>query len=142
MRKYSMKSHKRKNHQRWFNQYCRYVNKVIENDDLWLGRFYISQNRTFMDWFEDNSGGIMIAEIVMHDRKTGKTRSQFYDGLDMGWRFWYDFNDFIINDCKVWEEVPDVRINRIDFRNTRPSDAVSSTRPARKIGLRGTSHSV
>lgn len=119
MRKYSMTSHKRKNHQRWFNQYCRYVNKTIENDDLWLGRFYITQNRTFMEWFEDNSGGLMHAEIIMHDRKTGKTQSKFYDGLDMEWKFWFDFNEFIINDCKVWEEVPDPRDNRIDFRKVK-----------------------
>lgn len=116
MRNYSMTSHKRKNHQRWFNQYCRYVNKAIENDDLWLGRFYVTQNRSFMEWFEDNSGGLMHTEIVMHDRKTGKIRSKFYDGLEMDWKFWFDFNDFIVNDCKVWEEVPDVRVNRIDYR--------------------------
>ena len=116
MRKYSMKSHNRKNHQRWFNQYCRYVNRTIEDDDLWLGRFYVSQARTFMDWFEDNSGGIMYAEVVMHDRKTNRTRHGYYGGLDMDWKFWRDFNDFIIEDCKVWEEVPDVRMNRIDYR--------------------------
>lgn len=116
MRKYSMKSHRRKNHQRWFNQYCRYVNKSIEDDDLWLGRFYISQNRTVIEWFEDNSGGIMIAEIVMHDRKSGITKTKWYSGLDMDWKFWQDFNDFIIEDCKVWEEEPDPRCNRIDFR--------------------------
>jgi len=119
MRKYSMISHKRRKHQRWFNQYCRYVNKAIENDDLWLGRFYITQNRTFMEWFEDNSGGLMRAEIVMHDRKTGKTKSKFYDGLDMYWKFWFDFNDFIINHCKVWEEVPGPCENRIDYRKKK-----------------------
>ena len=111
-----MKSHKRKNHQRWFNQYCRYVNRTIEDDDLWLGRFYVSQARTFMDWFEDGSGGMMCAEIIMHDRKTNRTRHGYYGGLDMDWKFWRDFNDFIIEDCKVWEEVPDVRINRINYR--------------------------
>lgn len=116
MRKYSMKSHKRKNHQRWFNQYCRYVNKCIENDDLWLGRFCVSQNRTRMDWFDDGSGGIMMAELIMRDKKTGTVRIGWYDGLDMDWQFWRDFNEFIIRDCKVWEEEPDVRENRIDYR--------------------------
>lgn len=116
MTKYSMTSHNRKNHQRWFNRYCRYVNRSIENDELWLGRFYITQNRTFMYWFEDKSGGLMHAEIVMHDRKTGITKTKWYDGLDMEWRFWHDFNNFIIIDCKVWEEVPDPRDNRIDYR--------------------------
>ena len=116
MRKYSMASHKRKNHQRWFNQYCRYVNKVIEDDDLWLGRFYISQAQTYMNWFGDNSGGLMYALIVMHDRKTGITNMKWYSGIDMEWKFWWDFNDFIIKDCNVWEEKPDIRENRIDFR--------------------------
>lgn len=116
MRKYSMISHNRKNHQRWFNQYCRYVNEAMENDNLWLGRFYITQKCTTMEWFEDHSGGLMRAEIVMHDRKTGKIRSGVYTGLDMEWKFWFDFNNFIIEDCKVWEEEPDIRINRIDFR--------------------------
>ena len=119
MRKYSMKSMKRKNHQRWFNQYCRYVNKSIENDDLWLGRFYIKQDATHMEWFEDKSGGIMYALIVMRDKKTGKTRRAWSDGLDMDWKFWHDFNDFIIKDCKVWEEDPDPRDNRIDFRGVK-----------------------
>ena len=116
MRKYSMKSHNRKNHQRWFNQYCRYVNKSIEDDDLWLGRFYVRQNRTFIEWFEDNSGGLMYAEIHMIDKKTKKVRVGWYSGLEMDWKFWRDFNNFIIEDCKVWEEVPDIRTNRIDYR--------------------------
>ena len=116
MRKYSMKSHNRKNHQRWFNQYCRYVNKSIEDDDLWLGRFYVRQNRTFIEWFEDNSGGLMYAEIHMIDKKTKKVRVGWYSGLEMDYKFWHDFNNFIIEDCKVWEEVPDIRTNRIDYR--------------------------
>lgn len=116
MRKYSMISHNRKNHQRWFNQYCKEVNKSIENDNLWLGRFYISQAQTHMEWFSDKSGGLMYSLIVMHDRKTGITKNKWYSALDMEWKFWWDFNDFIIEDCKVWEEEPDPRENRIDFR--------------------------
>lgn len=117
MREYSMESHNRKNHQRWFNQYCRYVNKTMEDDPLWLGRFYISQARTKIEWFEDNSGGLMTAEIIMHDRKTGRTRHGFYSGLAMDCWFWRDFNDFIINDCKVWEENPSPYENRVDYRS-------------------------
>ena len=117
MRKYSMGSHKRKNHQRWFNQYCRYVNKVMKEDELWLGRFCVKQLRSDMHWFEDNSGGVMAAEILMRDKKTGITKSKWYSGLDMSWKFWFDLNNFIVEDCKVWEEEPDPRNNRIDFRN-------------------------
>lgn len=116
MRRYSMKSRKRKNHQRWFNQYCHYINKTIENDPLWLGRFCVKQVRTKMYWFEDGSGGLMSAEILMIDKKTNIAKTRWYDGLEMDWKFWEDFNNFIIEDCKVWEENPDPRENRIDFR--------------------------
>ena len=119
MRTYSMISHKRRKHQHWFNRYCRKVNKSIEDDDLWLGRFYIDQKATQMHWFDDGSGGIMYALIVMHDRKTGRTKEKWYDGLDMEWKFWWDFNNFIIEDCKVWEEEPDIRNNRIDYRKKK-----------------------
>ena len=98
MRKYSMKSMKR---------------------NLWLGRFYIKQLATHMHWFEDKSGGLMYAHILMCDKKTGITHSKWYDGLDMEWKFWWDFNDFIIKDCKVWEEEPGPYENRIDFRKVK-----------------------
>ena len=119
MNRYSMASHKRRKHQRWFNKYCRQVNKQIENDELWLGRFCIKQLRSDIHWFEDGSGGMMAAEILMCDKKTGITRAKWYTGLDMDWKFWWDFNDFIIEDCKVWDEVPDPRDNRIDFRKEK-----------------------
>ena len=119
MRKYSMKSHKRKNHQRWFNQYVRYINKTIEDDDLWLGRFCVRQMSTEMRWFEDGSGGIMRAKLAMWDKKTGIVRVGYYTGLDMDWKCWSDFNDFIIKDCKVWEEVPGPYESKIDFRQVK-----------------------
>ena len=119
MRKYSMKSMNRKNHQRWFNQYCRYVNNTIKNDDLWLGRFCIKQNATHMSWFRDKSGGLMLALIEMRDKKTGNTYEKWYSGLDMDWKFWWDFNNFIIEDCKAWEEQPSPYENRIDFRKVK-----------------------
>ena len=114
-----MASMKRKNHQRWFNQYCRHINKVIEDDDLWLGRFCVKQLATHMYWFEDKSGGVMCALIEMRDKKTGITYSKWYEGLEMEWKFWWDFNDFIIETCNVWEEVPNPYENRIDFRSVK-----------------------
>ena len=119
MRRYSMKSLKRKNHQRWFNQYCRFVNKQIENDELWLGRFCVKQLRSNIHWFDDKSGGLMTAEILMRDKKTGITRTGWYTGIDMDWRFWTDLNDFIITDCKVWSEKPDPYESKIDFRRVK-----------------------
>lgn len=116
MNKYNMVSHNRRKHQRWLNRYCRYANRVIEEDPLWRGRFYVTQLQSDMEWFEDGSGGIIHALIQMKDRKTGTTFEKWYDGLDMTWEFWIDFNNFIVNKVRVWEENPNPYDNIIDYR--------------------------
>lgn len=116
MRDYNLRTRQTWRHKLWFNQYKHYVNRVIRNDELWMGRFYITIEQRDMEKFEDGSGGIMRAYITMHDRKTDITWSSWYTGLDMGWKFWSDFNNFIVTRCGVWQEQPDVRVNRIDYR--------------------------
>lgn len=102
-----------KKHQRRMNQYVRAINKNIENDDLWLGRFYVRQVGS--PWFytyEDKSGASLErVHLVITDRKTGKT----YDGWDSvnGWchwggsRLWRWVNDAIVDHFDVWHEDPD-----------------------------------
>lgn len=119
MRKYSVRSTKRKKHQRWFNQYCRYINRVMEEDTLWLGRFCVKQEGTEMHWFEDGSGGVMRAKITMRDKKTNLQETDYYTGFDMDWKLWLDLNNFIVNKCKVWSESPSVYENRIDYRGVK-----------------------
>ena len=109
-------SHKRRKHQRWLNKYCRMVNKIIENDPLWRGRFYITQLKSYIEWFEDGSGGLIHAKIKMKDKKTGITAEKWYDGLDMLWSFWHDFNSFVIETVKVWEESPSPYEDKTDYR--------------------------
>lgn len=103
MRKYSMKSHNRRKHQRWLNAYCREVNSAIRNDDLWRGRFVVEQVATRMNWFDDKSGGIMLCALRFRDKKTGRTKMWYTDCLEVHWQMFFHINDFIVKDCAVWE---------------------------------------
>lgn len=118
MKPYSMKSHHRKNHQRWLNAYCRAMNKSIANDELWLGRFVIEQKRTVMDWFEDGSGGLLACQLQFRDKKTGITEDWWTDCLTVSWNGWERMNNFIVKTVKVWEREHPCQ-ERKDYRNER-----------------------
>lgn len=118
MTEYSMKSHNRRVHQRWLNRFIRNINKNIENDPLWLGRFKVEQKATRMEWFEDKSGGLMYCHLQFRDKKTGKIKDWYTDCLDIRWNMLLKMNDFIVNDCAVWENEHPYKEVR-DYRNVR-----------------------
>ena len=118
MRKYSMTSHKRRNHQRWLNSYIRAWNKGLENDELWQGRFKIEQVSTQMEWFDDNSGGIMHCLLRFRDKKTKKETLWYTDCVEVEWKMWLHMNDFIVKDCAVWENENPYEEKR-DWRNEK-----------------------
>ena len=104
MRKYSMTSHNRRNHQRWLNYACRMMNKNIYDDDLWRGRFVVEQVYTNMEWFEDKSGGIMYCLLRFRDKKTNQTVLWSTDCLTVNSQLWWRMNKFITEDCDVWSK--------------------------------------
>ena len=118
MRSYSMKSHNRRNHQHWLNTFVRNANRAIENDDLWLGRFYARQKGTRMEWFEDKSGGILHCILEFVDKKTGRTEVWYTDCLAVDWNYWWKMNDFIVNECDVWNENPGPYETKVDYRGS------------------------
>lgn len=118
MKEYSMRSHNRRNHQRWLNRYCRAINKGIANDPLWLGRFVVEQKATEMEWFDDGSGGILHCHLQFRDKKTGITEDWHTDCLDITWRMFFKMNNFIIETCKVWEREHPYQ-ERKDYRNAK-----------------------
>lgn len=118
MKEYSMKNHDRRKHQRWLNTYCRRINKAIENDPLWLGRFVVEQKGTSMEWFEDKSGGLLHCWLQFRDKKTGRIKDWYTDCLDVSWKMFWEMNSFITTDCKVWEfEHP--YDERVDYRKVK-----------------------
>ena len=118
MRDYSMRSKNRRNHQRWLNKFCRVVNHGIENDNLWLGRFVVEQIATDMDWFDDKSGGLMYCRLRFRDKKTGKTLIWNTNCLEVGHKMFMKMNNFIVEDCAVWEKEHPYQEVR-DYRNVR-----------------------
>ena len=61
----------RKAYQRSFNKQMRELNRNIERDYLWQGRFIFLQRKAFFYEFEDKSGGELYAYVRALDKKTG-----------------------------------------------------------------------
>lgn len=97
---------KRKIYQRRMNKIVRKINKSIQNDWLWNGRFYIKQYAAWFFPFEDNSGATFEAIYIIHDRKTGRKESAVFDNYNIDWKLSSWANKCITEVWKVWEENP------------------------------------
>ena len=113
----------RKKIQREINKVIRHMNNSIEQDELWLGRFYCHQRS--IRWYpsEDRTWVYAKVEVEFIDRKTGKAFTHYFnkeDFLGRSWRLWDAMNDFIITYCRVWAEVPPPSLhNTWDYRKER-----------------------
>lgn len=111
---------KRKKIQRHINMVLRDMNRNIENDPLWLGRFYAHQESIQYEMSEDGSYCYARVIVKLTDRKTGKFVYHHFhkeDFMGFTWRVWQAMNDFIVKYCKVWEESPYPSIkNPWDYR--------------------------
>lgn len=110
--------------QRKVNKIVRKLNKQIEDDELWKGRFYIRQVKRYMRPYYDRSGIDDAFLFEMYDKKTGMKQ------LSNGWhsyfalktfnRLAWDLNKFIVDYVKVWQEDPRPNINNvIDYRKKK-----------------------
>lgn len=71
-----LSSRKRKNHQRAMTNYIRKVNKELEKDEQWQGRFYVRQTGSiYWELYEDGSGASLYVYITFYDKKTGLSRT-------------------------------------------------------------------
>ena len=101
----------KKVHQRAINKLVREVNKTIEKDDLWCGRFFIQQVRS-PKWlvYCDHSGAEYFVHLEFVDRCTGRVQlhaadvNYFRTSFGNGWRLYEIMNDFIVHYCDVWNE--------------------------------------
>ena len=100
----------RKRHQRAMNKLVRDVNKVIQKDELWQGRFYARQSQAYWYVYEDKSGAELLVFIQFIDKKTGLTYETAATVNE--WRHLNNFkmfsamNDFIVHYVDVWNERP------------------------------------
>lgn len=104
-------SKNKKRHQREINRLVREVNKSIEKDDLWHGRFCIKQIES-PQWhvYEDKSGAEYFVHLKFIDKCTGRywiqadTVNHWRSSFGNGWRLWEKMNWFIVNHLDVWNE--------------------------------------
>lgn len=106
-------------HQRAVNKILREMNKNIENDELWMGRFFMRQWARGVVSYEDHSGMYLWLEIRLYDKKTKKYLQWFCDSHDVtgfnGYKVWQKMNDFIVEDLDVWHN-EDPRNEKYDWR--------------------------
>lgn len=108
---YWLTSMDKKVHQRAVNKLVRNINKSIEQDDLWFGRFCVHQVYS-PQWkvYEDGSGAEYFVHLKFIDKCTGRywiqagTANYWRGSFGNGWRIWDEMNWFIVGHCDVWNE--------------------------------------
>lgn len=100
----------RKKQQRAINKLVREVNKNIEQDELWQGRFYIKQDCAEWWIYPDKSGADLCVCLSFIDKKTGVRYSK-WDTVNHlrhwnGGVLYWEMNSFIVDRAGVWQENP------------------------------------
>ena len=116
----------RKQHQRAINKLVRTINKSIEKDELWQGRFQIHQVHS-PEWhfYKDHSGADLWVCLRFVDRCSGLASEQwgsvnYWRGVRAnGNRVWLFLNDFIVKYCNVWAEpLANDRVAWVEYNRT------------------------
>ena len=97
----------RKKHQRLVNKMVRSLNKAIEKDDLWRGRFICRQKEAYFLKYEDKSGAILSVFLEFYDKKTGITKEFHTTSASLSFSFgkselFWKMNSFITETVRVW----------------------------------------
>ena len=108
---YWLTSRNKKRHQRAINKLVRAMNRNLEQDDLWRGRFVIRQDEA-PQWrrYEDGSGAELYVRLRFIDRATGRYYVKWetvnhWRGLrGNGWNVWLTMNLLITEHWNVWQE--------------------------------------
>lgn len=92
----NLSSQKVKKYQRYVNKEIRNINKAIEKDNLWRGRFIIHQIESFFVPFSDKGGTLyLVLEII--DKSNGLKRLCFTNHFSIDY-IGATLNEFIISE--------------------------------------------
>ena len=108
---YWLTSMNRKVHQRAINKLVRAINRNLEQDGLWRGRFKICQVGC-PQWrrYKDCSGAELWVKLKFIDRATGRyyvgarTVNQWRGLHANGYEVWYIMNWLITEHWDIWKE--------------------------------------
>lgn len=107
----------RKKQQSILNKAVKALNKNIEYDDVWKGRFYARQFSAGYHEFSDGSGGILYVQMRLVDKKTNLYFDVFSSApeLVMSGKLWWEMNAFIVE--KVNTFIAEARKDPVDYRS-------------------------
>ena len=114
-----MKFKQRKQAQRKINSHVRALNKNLQEDNLWRGRFVIRQEKANWESFDDHSGGILQVKINIRDKKTGLTKVEYINNYNYKYKLWLFANDFICKDSGVWDNIQEVKNDTTDWSKVK-----------------------
>lgn len=103
-----------KKYHRKVNKVIRYLNKNIEDDSVWAGRFVMFQKSVSMKSFDDGSGHYFVYIIRLYDKETRIYRDELFhtfSGSHFALADLFYFMNRFINLCA--DEVSYIR----DYRN-------------------------
>lgn len=115
----------RRDYQRKFNRKIRLLNKSIEEDNLWKGRFIFLQKNARWEEFFDHSGGVLHLVIRAFDKKTNYHHDYIIEYAPwmstFNWHLTVDIgNKFIVEDANVWKEKERPSLsNAVNYINTK-----------------------
>ena len=97
----------RKEYQRQFTRLLRQANRVIREDDLWLGRVEVRQISARWEEFSDGSGGILHTVLRCIDKKTRQYKDYCLEYAPwmhtIHWKISMEIlNRFFVEDLDVW----------------------------------------
>ena len=99
----------RKKYQRRINHFVRLLNKSIQKDWLWNGRFYVHQEEAEFHSYDDHSGGELVVLLSCLDRKTNKIEYKVFTNHNFKYNLFFWVNDCITEKFDAWNENPNPR---------------------------------
>lgn len=126
-----MRNKLRKKYQRKLNKVVRDINKSIEEDTLWNGRFVFHIMVTNFERFSDNSGGILYTIIRGYDKKSKAYKDyklQYAPFLPFSQaNIWLTANKFITEDTDTWYNGNDpYKEAKIDYTKIKTDENIWS----------------
>ena len=119
----------RKKYQISANKLVKEVNKIIEADFLWNGRFVFHIMDSNFERFKDGSGGILYVVLRGYDKKTKYYKDYTLDYAPyfqfIEWDIWQITNKFITEDTDTWKKDNNpFNDNKIDYTKVKIDDNI------------------
>ncbi len=123
-----MKDKLRKKYQSGLRHIVKDLNKNIENDDLWNGRFVFHIIASELEKFEDGSGGLLHSIIRCYDKANGYYKDYIYVYApylhNCHFNIWEIGSKFITEDTDAWKHGHNPYKEKADYKKVKVDNRV------------------